>query len=319
MLEHEDGRPAVQMHGFLAGTEDFRLGPLDVNIPRGTVTAVVGSNGSGKSTLMRALLGLEPSRGGVLQVLGSDVGPGGDESYKARTGFVAESPHVYENTMTVREKAMFASLWYPNWDWERYRRLLALFDIRDGVKLSRLSKGHRRKAELVVAMAHDPELLILDEPTSGLDPVIWKVWLDEMQSFMDSGDKTVLIATHVTEEVKRLADYVLILHRGRCIGLYEKDRLFEEWRTVLAEPAGGRPDAGALRSREGCAKVEELENGLYRIEWSATAMPEQDAAMRACGFRPLDSRRLELEEILARITQEEISNTSKEEGSVEPA
>ncbi|WP_276356241.1 ABC transporter ATP-binding protein [Cohnella caldifontis] len=298
-------RPAIRMEGLTAGTGDFRLGPLDVSIPRGTVTAVVGSNGSGKSTLFRALLGLEPLTGGALQVLDSAVGPSGDERYKARIGFVAENPHAYENSVTVREKAEFASMWYPGWSWERYRRLMERFDIRDQVKLSKLSKGLRRKAELAVSMVHDPELLILDEPTSGLDPVIWKVWLEEMQAYMDSGDRTVLIATHVTEEVKRLADYVLILHRGKCLGFYEKDRLFEEWRTVLAEPVDGRPDTGTLRRADGCSRIEELENGLYRIDWSGSGAAEQEAAMRACGLRPLDSRRLELEEILSRFIQEE--------------
>lgn len=104
-------RPAIRFAGMTAGSGGFRLGPLDLEIPQGLVTAVVGSNGSGKSTLFRTLLGLETITAGRLEVLGTPVLPKGDESYKAKIGFVAENPHAYENPMTVAEKAEFASLW----------------------------------------------------------------------------------------------------------------------------------------------------------------------------------------------------------------
>src|SRR5690606_32260593 len=122
-----------------------------------------------------------------------------------------------------KEKSAFAAACYPGWDAKYYRRLLDRFGVDEKARLGKLSKGMRRKAELAVALAHRPELLLLDEPTSGLDPMSWKIWLEELQSYLADGDKTAMIATHITEEVRRLADYVLFLHRGRMLAYYEKD------------------------------------------------------------------------------------------------
>ncbi|MBW5445537.1 ATP-binding cassette domain-containing protein [Cohnella sp. CFH 77786] len=305
-------QPAIRLDGVKAGREGFRLGPLHAEIPRGWVTAVVGANGSGKSTLFRTLLGLEPVTDGRLEVLGTPVVPHGDESYKARIGFVAESPNAHENPMTVAEKAEFASYWYPGWDWQRYRRLAARFGVDEGAKLKKLSKGTRRKAELAIAMAHDPDLLILDEPSSGLDPFIWKIWMEELQSYLENGDKTLLLATHVTEEVKRLADNVLFLHQGRCLGLYEKDLLFDAWRSLLVRETSPGADAGKLRGVPGFCQMESAGPGLYRIEVEFAAGGGLEAYLQACGFQVLESRRLELEDILGCLIQ-------KEEANVEPA
>jgi ABC-2 type transport system ATP-binding protein len=304
--------PAILLKGVQAGSGDFLLGPLDCEIPRGLVTAVVGANGSGKSTLFRLLLGLEPVWEGHAEVLGMRVQPDGDESYKARIGFVSENPHAYENSMTIAEKAGFASLWYPGWDGQRYRSLLTRFGIDEKAKLAKLSKGMRRKAELAIAMAHDPELLLLDEPSSGLDPYIWKIWLEELQSYLSSGDKTLLLATHVTEEVKRLADCILFLNKGRFLGLYEKDRLFDEWRSVLIRDAGKGKNPRDLWDMPGFHGLTDTGSGVYRIDLHVPSPGEELAHLKACGFQVLDSRRMELEDILSCLIQ-------KEETNVEPA
>jgi ABC-2 type transport system ATP-binding protein len=292
-MNHDDGN-AIRLEGVKAGTGGFTLGPLNFAIPRGLVTAVVGPNGSGKSTLFRTILGLEPAWEGKVEVLGTSLDPGGDEAFKSRIGFLAENPNAYENSMTVAEKAHFASLWYTGWNGERYRRLLGRFGIEEGAKLSKLSKGMRRKAELSIVMAHDPELLMLDEPSSGLDPFAWKILLEELRSGVETGDRTLLIATHVTEEVKRLADYILFLDRGRCLGLYEKDRLFDEWRTLLVQQSmdhSSDDPALVLRRVPGVRRVEESGPGMFRLEVGAAE--EAEAGVRACGFKVLDSRRLE--------------------------
>lgn len=308
MTEYSD-MPAIRLDGATAGSNGFQLGPLSVEIPRGWVTAIVGTNGSGKSTLFRTLLGLEPLVAGSANVLGTAIRPDGDVSYKTRIGFISENAHSYENSMTAADKARFAACWYPTWDHGRCRRLLERFGVEERTKLSKMSKGMRRKAELAIAMAHDPELLLLDEPSSGLDPLIWKVWMEETQAFMASGDKTLLIATHVTEEVQRLADHVMFMHRGRMIGFYEKDRLFDEWRSLLVREIGPDAEIRKLKELPGCRRVKPEGLGVYRIDIDLGALPdEQQSVMQACGFQVLESRRLELEDILSCLIQKEDDN-----------
>lgn len=297
------GEPAaIVLKGAVVAGERFTVGPLDVSIPAGMVTAIVGPNGSGKSTLMRLLLRLLPLDSGEAEVLGRRLGPDTDLALRERIGFVSELPHAYEDGLTADAKARFASQWYPAWSWERYERLMSSLGADRTGKLGKLSKGMRRKAELAVAMAHDPELLLLDEPSSGLDPSVWRTLLDELTRFMDRGGRTLVLATHITEEVRRLADYVLFMHRGRCLGLYEKDRLFEDWRVFAVQredggSGGGDEAARLLQRTPGAQGVQASGPGIYRLE--SDAPEETEDYCRAAGYRILSSQRMELEEIMA--------------------
>ncbi|MCC3376722.1 ABC transporter ATP-binding protein [Cohnella sp. REN36] len=293
---------AISLRGAAVRRRHFTLGPLTLDIPRGMVTAVVGPNGSGKSTLFRLLLQMEPYDEGEAKLLGERVGPEGDERRKTRVGFVAELPHPYENGLTAEEKARFASAWYPKWDWDRYRKLMRKFEAEGGTKLRKLSKGMRRKVELAIAMAHDPELLLLDEPSSGLDPFAWKTMLEELHRYMEQGDRTLVIATHITEEIRRLADYVLFLHRGRSLGLYEKDQLFDAWRVFAIQAAPGL-DRARLLALPGVQGAAEAGPGIYRLE-SDRAVETEEACARE-GYKQLSAQRMELEDILACLVRKE--------------
>jgi ABC-2 type transport system ATP-binding protein len=295
---------AISLRGIKLQHDKFTLGPLHCEIPRGMVTAIVGPNGSGKSTLFRAILGLEPLQSGEIEVLGSKIDFGEDDSYKARIGFLAENPHAHENSFTADEKAQFSSHWYPGWDWERYRKLLRHFDVDGSVKLSKLSKGMRRKVELAITLAHDPELLLLDEPSSGLDPFAWKTMLEELQRYLEPGDRTLILATHILEEIRRLADYILFLNRGKILGLYEKDRLLDDWRTIVVQQHEAKGSGNeALQRTPGLQGLAEAGPGVYRLEVNE---PEQgEAYCRSNGFQVLAVQRMELEDILSCLIRKE--------------
>ncbi|GBF76954.1 hypothetical protein PA598K_05472 [Paenibacillus sp. 598K] len=219
----------VQLKDVKLSREHFQLGPLHLQVPQGYITAIVGPNGSGKSTTFRMLLGISKPDQGEVEVFGQQVKPDADIDFKQRIGYLREDSQPFDSSMRARDKAVFARMWYPGWDVNRYRELGHLFDVDDSLKLGKMSKGMRRKFELALALAHDPELLLLDEPSSGLDPIAWRTMIDVLHRHMERGDRTILMASHIVEEVKRLADYIVFMIHGQVMGVFEKDELFRSW------------------------------------------------------------------------------------------
>src|SRR5690606_22798200 len=137
----------------------------------------------------------------------------------------------FDDGLIAYEKADFHRRWYSNWNEHVYKNCLNKFSIQDNIRFKSMSKGMRRKYDLTVALSHEPDILILDEPSSGLDPIAWRSMIDIINAYMDQGERTVLMATHIIDEVKRLADYIIFMVDGKLLGMYEKDELLQNWAT----------------------------------------------------------------------------------------
>ncbi len=185
---------------------------VDLEVPRGTVFALLGENGAGKTTLIRSLTGFLNPTAGVCRVLGLDPTTDALE-IRRRVGYVADAPALYD-WMRVGEIGWFTSSFYELGFLERYREAIARYEVPEERKIRHLSKGQRAKVALALALAHDPELLILDEPTSGLDPLVRREFLESMLDRVATG-RTVLLSSHQIAEVERVADTVAILHQGK--------------------------------------------------------------------------------------------------------
>jgi ABC-2 type transport system ATP-binding protein len=185
---------------------------IDLEVPHGSVFALLGENGAGKTTLIRILTGFLQPHAGQCTVCGLD--PSKDPlSIRRKVGYVSDAPALYD-WMSVGEIGWFASSFYDDEFLERYRDLTAKYDLPETRKIRHLSKGQRAKVALSLAVSHDPELLILDEPTSGLDPLVRREFLESMVDRAATG-RTVLLSSHQISEVERVADRVAILRQGR--------------------------------------------------------------------------------------------------------
>ncbi|SDX73693.1 ABC transporter ATP-binding protein [Paenibacillus sp. CF384] len=229
---------SVQITGMSQRRPNFELGPIDLVIPSGFVTAIVGPNGSGKSSLFRLLLDLAKPNTGRIELLGETVGSGNDTKLKERLGYVPEQAVDLEDGLRGNQKAAFVRQWYPKWDVHLYQELLRRFEVDPAIKLGKMSKGMRRKFDLSLTMAHHPELLLLDEPSSGLDPIAWKTMIDVLHRYMEQGNRTILMASHIVDEVRRLADYIVFMVQGKVLGIYEKDTLLSAWQVMYIDAAG---------------------------------------------------------------------------------
>lgn len=241
----EETQAAIIIDNVALQRPNFQFGPVSLAIPQGYVTAIVGPNGSGKSTLFRMMLDLVKPGQGTIKLLGRQVGTDDDTFLKQRIGYLAEEPASGEKSMTGSFKTAFVRRWYSAWDERYYRELLELFEVNDGIKLGKMSKGMRRKYDFALAMAHRPDLLLLDEPSSGLDPLAWRTMLSLIHNHMEDGERTVLMASHVVEEVKRLADYIVFMASGEVLGMYEKDELLGQWQVFFVQGTGLSPASAA--------------------------------------------------------------------------
>jgi ABC-2 type transport system ATP-binding protein len=188
---------------------------LSLTIPRGSTFGLLGPNGAGKSTTIKMLMGMLSITSGTTRVLGIDVTANAVE-VKQRVGYVPEVHHIYR-WMRIGEVLGFCKSAFRTWNDATCRELIEMFGLDLDKKVKHLSKGMQTKLALVVAVSHEPELLLLDEPLSGLDPIAREEFLDGVLRTICERGQTVLISSHMLDDVRRLADTVGILYEGRLL------------------------------------------------------------------------------------------------------
>lgn len=229
---------------------------LELNVPKGCVYGFLGLNGSGKTTTIRMLLGLIDQDSGSVTTNGID--PRRDRNrVLATVGYVPDAP-LFHEWMTVAEIIVYTgkirgSAPGGRWNGDRAAKLVKLFGLDSTQRLGTLSKGQRARVSLLLALAFDPDVLLLDEPTGGLDPVMRRELLENvLAEYLEEG-RTVLISSHLINEISGLVDRVGILHHGaliRNMGTEELLASVKRVRLIHGEEAPQLPPiSGLLRTR----------------------------------------------------------------------
>jgi ABC-2 type transport system ATP-binding protein len=216
MTSSAESDPVIELAGLtkLFG-RTLAVGNLSLQVPRGTTFGLIGPNGAGKSTTIRMLIGVLSSTAGTARVLGMDVSAE-PVWVKQRVGYVPETHHICR-WMRVDEVIGFCESLYDSWNDQTCLEMLDLFKLDPRKKVKHLSKGMLAKLSLLLAVAHDPELLVLDEPMAGLDPIAREEFLDGVLRAICERGQTVLFSTHALDDVQRLADTVGILYEGQLL------------------------------------------------------------------------------------------------------
>ena len=183
-------------------------------IERGHVFGLIGPNGAGKTTTIKILLGLLRPDAGTVEVFGKAPMslPAAD---RQRIGFLSESSLRELPDLPVTELLEYQSHFFPAWDWSYGEQLVERLAVPRGQRLYAMSEGERRKTELLIALAHRPELLILDDPALGLDAVARREILWATLAAARDDGTTILFTSHILQDVERVVDDVLVLDRGR--------------------------------------------------------------------------------------------------------
>ncbi|MEA2708660.1 MAG: type transport system ATP-binding protein [Phycisphaerales bacterium] len=199
------------------------LAGVDWSVPAGSVVGLLGQNAAGKTTLIKTALGLlRPSRGEA-KIFG---GPSWDmpAATKARIGYVPQVITLYP-WMRVRQLINYTASFYPTWNDALASKLAMNWAIPREDKVGNLSVGTLQKLAIVLALGHEPELLLLDEPAASLDPGARREFLRTILEIAVDGRRTILFSTHITSDLERVADRVAILREGRIVYDGELDTL----------------------------------------------------------------------------------------------
>lgn len=218
---------------------------VDLSIPRGSVVGLLGKNAAGKTTLIKCLLGLLKVHSGTLRVFGEDPWWLTAQS-KAQLGYVPQEVALYP-WMRVEQILQYTAAFYPRWNWELAHRLVRQWELPPKDRVGPLSTGQLQKLALVLALGHEPELLVLDEPVASLDPVARRDFLRTLLEIAQSETRTILFSTHITSDLERVADRVAILRDGRIVFHDELDVLKESVKRLRITASRDLPAAFAVR------------------------------------------------------------------------
>lgn len=241
------------------------LNNISFKIDKGEVVGFLGPNGAGKSTMMKILTTYLKASSGVATVDGHNVESDAMDVQKS-IGYLPEHNPLYLD-MYVKEYLAFNAKVYQI-DKSRINEVITQTGLEPEVhkKIGQLSKGYRQRVGLANALLHDPDVLILDEPTTGLDP---NQLVDIRQLIKNVGkEKTVLLSTHIMQEVEAICDRVIIINNGEIVADKSLGQLKEKQEQVIEVEFDYRVEDVLLKNLKHVSSVENIHGFLYEITFS---------------------------------------------------
>lgn len=213
----------LQVNNLTKQYSDFKLDNVSSSLPKGTIMGLIGENGAGKSTTINAILDLIKKDDGTVTFWGQELSSD-PRRLKEDIGVVFDGINFYE-TLTPAKIGQISKAAYTQWDQHLYNEYLTKFQLPTKNEVKTFSKGMKMKLCIAVALSHHPKLLILDEATSGLDPVMRDDILDVFLDFVQDEQHSILMSSHITTDLEKIADYITFIHQGKVMFCKTKDEL----------------------------------------------------------------------------------------------
>ena len=231
---------------------DFRLKDVSFSIPPGAIMGFVGENGSGKSTTIGCILNTLIKESGSVKIFGQEMT---DDSIDIRDEIgVVYDTNRFPGYLTPTNISTAMAHFFSKWDDALFKEYLSKFKLPEKQKVKEFSRGMAMKLGLAVALSHHPKLLVLDEATSGLDPIARDDMLDVFLEFVQDENNSILISSHITSDLEKVADYITFIHDGCIIFSEAKDSLIYNYGLMRCKAAQfeeiAREDILAYRKRD---------------------------------------------------------------------
>ena len=218
---------AINVKGLTKNYPNFSINNINLVVPKGYIVGLIGENGAGKSTTIKSILNLINKDSGSIEVFGLDHSKY-ELEIKQRIGIVFDESHFPDQLKAKDINTMMKNI-YQNWDTPLFNQYLKQFKLPENQIIKEFSRGMKMKLSLATALAHHPKLLILDEPTIGLDPIVRNEILDIFLDFIQDEEHSILISSHITSDLEKIADYITFIHEGNIIFSESKDALLNDY------------------------------------------------------------------------------------------
>ncbi|MFA9397654.1 MAG: ABC transporter ATP-binding protein [Clostridiaceae bacterium] len=208
-----------------ANIDKFCLKDINIALEKGTITGLVGKNGAGKTSLIKTLLDIIPRSKGEILYFDKPLYRN-EKEIKSKIGI------VFDNMIYAKNQKPFNLMYtiapfYENFSIDKFRDLMDKFELDSSKKISKYSKGMQMKFSIALVLAQNPDLIIFDEPTSGLDPVARAELLDLLYDIIQDEEKTILFSTHITSDLDKIADNIIMMDNGKIVLTQGKDEMLE--------------------------------------------------------------------------------------------
>lgn len=223
----------IEVKGLSKKLKNFQLDNLSFTIPAGYICGLIGQNGAGKTTLLHLLLGLYQADEGEVLIDGMTYA-NEEKRIHNKIGTVL-TEELFDASLSLIQNGDAYGRYYDAYDKKAMEDYLELFGLEKNRKFGRLSKGEKLKCQFAFALSHDARLLILDEPTGNFDPEFREHFFKILTEFIADGSRSVVLATHLTEDLDCMADYLIYLEKGKQVFAGDIEAFRDSYRMVSGE------------------------------------------------------------------------------------
>lgn len=218
---------ALEIKGLSKRFNKFQLVDITINIPCGSIMGLIGENGAGKSTIINCILDLVEKDQGEIRIFDQEMTMN-NLTIRESIGVVFDVSDTYDN-YTLKQIDSILKGVYKQWDSSLFHKLHQQFQLPEKKLMKEYSRGMKMKTAIAIALSHKPKLLILDEATSGLDPVMRDEILDIFLDFVQDEEHAILLSSHISTDLEKVADYITFIHEGKQILSTSKDELIYQY------------------------------------------------------------------------------------------
>ena len=220
-----DFENAIEIKNLTKRYDGFTLDNVSFNVPKGSIMGFIGQNGAGKTTTINSLLNILKWDSGEIRLLGKEMP---EHEYEVKEQIAAIFDMLpFNDDLSARQLTKIMGGIWKEWDAERFENYLDRFQLPYKKKFGQFSKGMKMKLQIAAGLSHNAKLLIMDEATTGLDPVVRNEILDIFLEYLQDEDNSILMSSHITSDLEKVADMVTFIDKGKILITGIKDEILD--------------------------------------------------------------------------------------------